>query len=177
MQTNKEMMGNKKGEAIKKISVVLSHILVLAWMLVIFSFSAQPGEESADLSGGVSHLFMIIWNQIFGLGWDDAKVLAMTEIWDYPIRKLAHMTEFGILAVLIFVAIKYYAKIQTTKQRYFIAWIATACYAATDEFHQLFVPDRSGNLFDVGVDSTGALIALVLVFAVSHLVERVRARK
>lgn len=159
-----------------RVFAMLSHALVLLWMGVIFSFSAQPGEESADLSGGISHLFMTLWNHIFGLGWDDAKVLAMTEIWDFPIRKLAHMTEFGILAVLIFAAIKYYAKIQTTKQRYFIAWIATACYAATDEFHQLFVPDRSGNLFDVGVDSTGALVALCMVALVTCLYRKIRAR-
>ena len=155
----------------------ITHILVVAWMIVIFSFSAQPGEESADLSGGISHLFMTIVNQLFRLGWDDAQVLAMTEIWDFPIRKLAHMTEFGILAVFIFAALKHYAKIHTAKQRYLAAWIATVCYAATDEFHQLFVPDRSGNLFDVGVDSTGAFIALLLVFVVKRCAAHIKNRK
>lgn len=159
-----------------RVFAMLSHVLVLLWMGVIFCFSAQPGEDSADLSGGISHLFMTIWNQVFGLGWDEAKILAMTEIWDFPIRKLAHMTEFGILAVLIFVAIKHYTRIQTTKQRYMIAWIATVCYAATDEFHQLFVPERSGNLFDVGVDATGALIALCIAALVTCLYGKIRVR-
>lgn len=160
-----------------RIYMVISHILVIAWMVVIFSFSAQPGEESADLSGGVSHLFMLIVNKLFGFGWDEAQVLAMTELWDYPIRKLAHMTEFGILAVLIFVAVKYYKKINTAKRRFFAAWIATICYAATDEVHQIFVPARDGNLFDVCVDASGALIALTLVFVASRLVARIRIRK
>lgn len=154
--------------------LLLSHILVGAWMVVIFCFSAQPGETSADLSGSISHLVMKIWNQLFQLGWNEAQVLEMTEIWDYPIRKLAHMTEFGILAVLIFIAIKYYAKVTTMRMRYIIAWAGAVCYAATDEFHQLFVPGRSGNLFDVCVDGTGALIALVLLFLVRSLHGRIR---
>ena len=160
-----------------KVGLVISHALVVIWMLVIFSFSAQAGEESADLSGGISHLFMSIVNQVFHLGWDEAQVLDMTAVWDYPIRKLAHMTEFGILAVLIFFALKYYVQIKTMKQRYFAAWLGAVCYAATDEFHQLFIEGRSGNLFDVCVDATGAAIAMCLVAGVTFLLRRIRAHK
>lgn len=152
----------------QKVFAISAHIAVVVWMLVIYNFSAQPGEESADLSGGVSHLFMTLWNQIFGLGWDEAKVLAMTEIWDYPIRKLAHMTEFGILAILMYITLRYYAKIKTTGQRLLAAWIGAVCYAATDEFHQLFVEGRSGNLFDVCVDATGAAIALLVIYIIKR---------
>lgn len=158
----------------KKICVIVSHVLVVIWMIVIFWFSAQPGEDSADLSGGISHLFMTILNQVFHLGWDEAQVLEMTAIWDYPIRKIAHMTEFGILAVLVFGAIKYYAKIATKRMHYMVAWGISVCYAATDEFHQLFVPDRSGNLFDVCVDALGACIALMLLYLVRRIYGRIR---
>lgn len=160
----------------KSIWFWVSHSLVVAWMVVIFRFSAQPGEESADLSGTISHLCMTIWNQIFGLGWDDAKVLAMTEVWDFPIRKLAHMTEFGILAILIFVAIGYYARLSAGRRRYWTAWIGAVCYAATDEFHQLFVSGRSGNLFDVCVDATGAAMFLVILCVILHLLRRIQVR-
>lgn len=158
----------------QKIRQVLSHIFVVAWMLVIFRFSAQPGEESADLSGGISHLFIQIWNWVFHLGWNDAKMLEMTAIWDFPIRKLAHMTEFGILAVLFFIAIKYYAQINTMKKRYVCAWIAAVGYAASDEFHQLFVPGRSGNLFDVCVDAFGVSVALVMIYLLRRIYGRIR---
>lgn len=161
-----------KNKEIKPVWFWISHVLVIVWMIVIFSFSAQPGEESADLSGGVSHLVMTLWNQIFGLGWDEAKVLAMTELWDFPIRKLAHMTEFGILAMLIFVATKSYVKIKTIKHRYIIAWLVAVCYAGTDEFHQLFVPGRSGNLFDVCVDATGITSALFLIFGAKYVLQK-----
>ena len=158
----------------RKIRHVISHILVAAWMIVIFCFSAQPGDTSADLSGSISHLFMRIWNWFFRLGWSDAQILEMTAIWDYPIRKLAHMTEFGILAVLLFIVVKYYAQINTMKRRYICAWIAAVVYAASDEFHQLFVPDRSGNLFDVGVDALGVTIALVILYLLRRIYGRIR---
>ena len=55
---SKSRVGEKAGK-------IISHLLVVAWMGIIFSLSAQPGEESADLSGGVSHLVMKIWNWVF----------------------------------------------------------------------------------------------------------------
>lgn len=155
---------------------ILTHGFVMAWMIVIFLFSAQPGDESADLSGGISHLFMRVVNVVFGCGWDEIKLLEMTAIWDYPIRKLAHMTEFGILSVLIFTAIGFYDRFKQEKDRFLGAWIFTACYAVTDEIHQLFVVDRSGNLFDVGVDSTGALIALIILYVVRKVYIKYRKR-
>jgi len=156
---------------------IVSHVLVVLWMVVIFCFTAQTGDESGNLSSGVSYLFMTIWNKIFFLGWDETQVLAMAELWGYPIRKLAHMTEFGILAVLIWSALKHYVQIDTMKKRYIVAWVAAVCYAATDEFHQLFVPGRSGNLFDVCVDASGALIALCIVALVNYMYKRVLERK
>ena len=152
---------------------VISHLAVLIWMMVIFCFTAQNGDESGDLSSGVTHLVMTVFNQLFQLEWSQAELLEMVSIWDYPIRKLAHMTEFGILAVLIFVTIKYYRFVNTTKKRYLYAWLVAVVYAATDEFHQLFVPGRSGNLFDVCVDASGALIAMTFVYIVSMLYKRI----
>ena len=166
---SKSRVGEKAGK-------IISHLLVVAWMGIIFSLSAQPGEESADLSGGVSHLVMKIWNWVFGLGWDEAKVLAMPEVWDFPIRKLAHMTEFGILAVLIFLAIRYYRQIDTRRKHYFFTWLGTVCYALTDEFLQRFVPGRNGNFFDVCVDATGAVLALVVVYVGLFLLIKMRKR-
>lgn len=157
-----------------RIRKLFSHLLLVVWMLVIFCFSAQPGEDSADLSGKVSHIFMQVWNWIFGLGWDEVKVLEMTAIWDYPIRKLVHMTEFGILSMLVFLVIQYYEQIDAGRKQYMCAWIGSVMYAASDEFHQLFVPDRSGNLFDVGVDACGVTIALTLIYMIRRLYGRIR---
>ncbi len=163
---------------INKLFYVLSHVLGIVWMLVIFSFSAQPGEESADLSGGISYVFISILNQVIRIGWDEAEILQMAQFWDYPIRKLAHMTEFGILAILYYWALGFYPKVQQAWGncrpgwlRYILAFVLTVCYATTDEFHQLFIPERSGNLFDICVDATGAFLVLVCLWVLTRLLK------
>ena len=164
----------------KSIGKILSHTIPVAWMILIFYMSAQPGEVSGDISGGVSHMFMKIWNVIFFRGWNEAEILHMAKLWDYPIRKLAHMTEFGILAMLFYGGFRYYGEHlkrlpgTPTRTRYIAAWILTVIYAATDEIHQLFVPDRSGNAFDVCIDATGALLALLVLWCFIKLINRKR---
>lgn len=155
---------------------VFTHMLVVVWMVVIFCFSTQIGEDSSDLSGGLCHLLANIVNFVFGMGWDETALLEVAGIISYPVRKIAHMTEFGILAVLIFFALSFYERFSTEKKRYCGAWVLAACYACTDEIHQLFVPDRSGNLFDVGVDSTGALLALLFLYIVRKVYMKFRKR-
>ena len=159
---------------------VCAYVLVLVWMMFIFYMSAQPGDISGDVSGGVSHLFVKIWNVVFFQGWSEMELLHMAELWDYPIRKLAHMTEFGVLAMLLYwgfgqridcaVEKVFLQPVREmlrvwfpTHTRYVVAWMVTVIYAASDEIHQLFVPGRSGNAFDVCVDATGALLALLVV--------------
>lgn len=155
---------------------ILSHGRVVLWMVVIFCFSAQPGDLSSDFSDGFTHLVMSVINQLFSLGWEETKVIEMTAMWDYPIRKLAHMTEFGILAGLMLSVMKYYKKIDTKVKSYCVAWAGAVLYAVTDEFHQRFVPDRSGNWFDVCVDATGALIGLLVIWAVARIWRKFRKR-
>ena len=54
------------------------------------------------------------------------------------VRKAAHMTEYGILAILIAFHLKV-CKVSGWKL-FGISSVASITYAATDEFHQLFVP-------------------------------------
>jgi VanZ family protein len=96
---------------------------VLAWAGVIFLFSSIPSLSS-------------------GLGG-----------WDLVLRKLAHMTEYAILAVLLVRATGSYAW----------AFAFAVAYAASDEFHQTFVRGRHGSPIDAGIDALGALIGLGLL--------------
>ena len=48
----------------------------------------------------------------------------------------------------------------------FLTILASALYACTDEFHQLFVPGRTGQIFDVFVDTLGATFGCLLVLGV-----------
>ena len=56
---------------------------------------------------------------------------------------------------------------------WFCAWAFCIFYATTDEFHQLFVPGRTGRLLDIGIDSCGALLgSLILLFFVYRAAQR-----
>lgn len=79
-------------------------------------------------------------------------------VMDYYIRKSAHVTVFGILAVLFKNARNH------QKRSYLYAWLFTAFYAATDEWHQMYVPGRTSSVIDVGIDSAGAFVFLLCLF-------------
>lgn len=91
----------------------------------------------------------------------------------WVIRKYAHMSEFGLLALLFWRAIvfsKLKPKQKITKwplTQTWQAWGLTVLYAASDEFHQTFVPSRVGAVLDVGFDTIGASMALLILYVVN----------
>jgi VanZ family protein len=82
----------------------------------------------------------------------------------FGIRKLAHITEFGVFSVAIFHGIRGAGHGWKLTWAIFSLLIA-AGYAGLDEWHQSFVPLREPSVRDVLIDTTGALLAQVLVWA------------
>jgi VanZ family protein len=75
--------------------------------------------------------------------------------WDYFVKKGAHAVGYGLLALS-------YLRV-LSKRNYTLAWILALLYAATDEFHQSFVPGRNASLVDVLVfDNLGAMLGLFI---------------
>ena len=81
--------------------------------------------------------------------------------WDFVFRKIAHITEYTILTFLFF-----RASSQNLNYRKAISYSAlfSITYALTDEYHQLFVFGREGNLGDVFIDSLGVFLAVFLIY-------------
>jgi uncharacterized protein len=79
--------------------------------------------------------------------------------WDFPLRKLAHMVVFGILARLIARALTK-ESFWTWKKIFGWSLALVFLYACTDEYHQTFVDGRHGSSVDVLIDTMGAWIAL-----------------
>ena len=135
-------------------------ILALAWMCVIFSFSAQTKEESSAVSEGISYRVVNTTGLLLHLNLDEEQIREMANAIERFVRKGAHMTEYAILAILLFVWI---SRWQTPRLR--MACMAAALavlYACSDEFHQLFVAGRAGKVSDVLIDSAGAVAGLAL---------------
>jgi len=78
------------------------------------------------------------------------------------IRKSAHFTNYGILFWLLIRGPMY--------GRPYAALAICVGYAFLDEGHQLFVPGRGPSLYDVALDSSGALFSRFLHSAIFDLV-------
>ncbi|MBM3251404.1 MAG: VanZ family protein [Candidatus Omnitrophica bacterium] len=82
--------------------------------------------------------------------------------WDFILRKIAHMAEYFILALLIYRALKGSSNLTGFS---LIAWtfIFSFLYAVSDEVHQFFVYGRSCEARDVLIDAAGIIIFCLLV--------------
>ena len=102
----------------------------LVLMAIIFALSAQP-NLSTDLG-----------------------------VLDYLLRKLAHMTEYGLLLFLLWRPLR---EIGSDRSALVAAFAIGVLYAASDEWHQSFVDGRHGTPVDVGIDAVGMAVAAVLI--------------
>ena len=133
-------------------------------MALIFHFSNQRAAESAEISGSFSYRIVSGVRNVLSADWEEETVEAAAVWLEHPLRKAAHMTEYAVLAWICLGNCMQYLLLR--KKRYVWAWLAASCYAATDEFHQLFIEGRSGEIRDVAIDSMGALLGLLLLWKI-----------
>lgn len=124
-------------------------------------------DERTSSTGSARRPPLLVWGPavawaglIFALSAQPNLRFVPDEGLDFVVRKLGHMGVFGILALLSWRALA-----GTTDWRRSWAWAfaLAVLYAASDELHQGLVAGRHPSAFDVGIDATGALIALVAV--------------
>ena len=119
-----------------KISKFIKYWLpVILWCSLIFYLSSQPNLRTS-------------WG-----------------IWDSILRKIAHALIFGMLAWLFWRGVMQKTRLPIEENRdnkwkikLILVIIFSVLYAFSDEFHQSFVPGRSGSIIDVGIDSVGILV-------------------
>lgn len=142
-------------------------ILAIAWMVVIYIFSDKPDVQSQKMSGSVSYRLISMMNDGWGFDWDEAEKELRAGAIDYPIRKVAHMSECALLCLLAFGTLSFLKG----KKRYFLPILWVFVYACTDEFHQLFVRGRAGKFTDVLIDTSGAILMMLLILAVLQIIK------
>ena len=123
---------------------------VVAWMIFIFIGSTDllSAEHTSRFIGPF-------------LRWLDPNVSdATVASVQLVVRKCAHLTEYAILAALLFRAFR---QRQTRVGRALaMSFLSAAVYAALDEFHQSFVASRTGSPWDAMIDCSGALAGLLI---------------
>jgi len=150
-------------------------VLALVWMCVIFAFSAQNKEESGAVSESFSYRMVSSTGHFFHWKLDEEQLHEIAGAIEGAVRKGAHMTEYAVLAVLLFIWLGLWEMAQLLRAA--AAFAISAAYAASDEFHQLFVPGRSGRVSDVFIDSSGALLGILLFVLLGKLAQALRRKK
>ena len=135
----------------------ISIISLILWMIIIFSFSSADANKSTGTSDKVMTTMIEIKDKIT----DQETPISETEIIvknsSFYVRKIAHITEYLILGLLMFNALK-----QFNILNIYYAIILCILYSCTDEFHQLFINGRSGSFRDVLIDTIGILLGTYL---------------
>ncbi|MBR2528358.1 MAG: VanZ family protein [Blautia sp.] len=140
-----------------------SFLPALAMMYIIYSFSAQPGADSGQLSFEISYDIVEIKDQILETGYSQDVLVQQAYGIHYYVRKAAHITEFFLLAV----AVSFPLYVYGIRGIWLIllALFICAAYAGLDEYHQSFSYGRGATIVDVGIDCIGILLGVLLVQA------------
>lgn len=139
-------------------------ILSFLWMSIIFFFSAQPAVTSAKLSTETVDWLLSSSSSERSVIQYLSEILRSLDqkgILEFLVRKLAHAAEYGILAIFLGITIYFSGR---WNKKWQLKTICLCClYACTDEFHQLFVPGRAGQIRDIAIDTIGASCTVVLI--------------
>lgn len=138
-----------------------SFLPALLMMYLIFSFSSQDGTASGNLSYQISGIIVESANEAFELHWSGSEMDYYIERIHRPVRKLAHVTEYFLLAVSISFPLYVYG----VRGLWLPLLAGGFCvgFAALDEYHQSFVAGRGPSKKDVGIDSIGILAGVLMV--------------
>lgn len=152
-----------------KITRCVTLILLIAWMGVIFAFSAQTADKSSKTSSRVvEKVVSVVYPDYDKL--DISKKQEVVKHFSIPIRKAAHFFEFSVLGALFCCFISTldgYIK----KHRLAFSLLFSALYAVSDELHQYFISGRACRITDIIIDTCGALFAVMICYVI-YLIRR-----
>lgn len=160
----------------------LSFLPAIVMMCIIFSFSAQDGVDSGSLSHEVSVKIVEVGNEVFQKGLSDWEIDEVATKIEYPVRKVAHMTEYFLLAVAV--SFPFYVYGLRGFPLMLVAGFICVGFACGDEYHQSFVDGRGPSVRDVGIDSIGVFAGIItvrifcwIVLAPSRMLGKLKFRK
>lgn len=144
-------------------------IIVAAIMAFIFFQSALPADLSSRESGRVVDLLVRLFQGIMPI---DRQTMV------FIVRKGAHFAEYTILGGFLVPAVTEWMAVDKTpvpdsvRSIRINSWLVGTLYAVTDEIHQFYVPGRSCELRDIGIDSCGVLAGVLVVSLLMRSKER-----
>ncbi|MCR5419364.1 MAG: VanZ family protein [Lachnospiraceae bacterium] len=138
----------------------LSFVPALVMMYVIYGLSGQDGAESGRLSYRVSHEIVEIADEAADLDMNEAQIDHYTERLHPYVRKMAHFTEYLLLAMSVSLPLYVYGLRGILLV--FAAGSFCVAFACLDEYHQSFVAGRGPSKRDVVIDSCGVFVGILI---------------
>jgi VanZ family protein len=147
-------------------SRVRRYLPVLLWAIVIFFLSTSAGSLTKT-----SFLVRPVLHFLFPSA-DEPTLLT----YQFTVRKLAHLTEYAILAMLAARAFVWSSQNGLRRWWFAAAFGVVLAVAATDEFNQSLDSLRTGTPVDVLIDLAGGSIGLIIYFAVRSILPKALSR-
>ncbi len=138
-----------------------SFLPAILLMYMIFTFSAQEGDTSAALSYKVSCKIVEIGGEVLGADLQPWEIDQLANRFHTPVRKLAHMTEYFLLAISV--AFPLYVYGLRGIWLLLAAGVICVAFACSDEYHQSYVAGRGPSKKDVLIDSVGVFFGIIVV--------------
>jgi len=138
------------------------HHILKAWIAAILWLIVIAIESTSLLSAHNTSRFLYpLLRSLFGLEWDQF------DRWHFFIRKGGHVFGYGLLSILLFRAWRETLPAAGSPTWTFrwtrIAVLGTALVACLDEWHQSFLPSRTGRWEDVVLDTCAGIAAQILL--------------
>lgn len=153
-------------------------IIFLIWVAVmgiIFAFSHQYGKDSHELS-------MIIKEKLREDVFLKSYFAKIPFVRTLSIRKKAHVLLYGGFGAITYLFVSLSFDIKKKKKaliwsflpfKILISNVLCFLYACADEYHQSFIPGRSGMISDVKLDAVGFFAAILVASIIVHLIKGV----
>lgn len=138
----------------QSVAKLLSRYLPLVAWLVFISYASSDSFNAGNTSRIIGPLVLWLFPNT------TPETLAVIHV---ITRKVAHFTEYAILAYLAARAFRTSPR-PALANRWFIAALALViAYALLDEYHQSFVPSRTSSIYDSFIDIAGGLMTLLVI--------------
>lgn len=160
----------------KIIKTIIFYLIVITTLVLSWRLSSQSGTESGiytkkmakDLAYVLYRYGEIDINNIISMnGW----IHALNEI----IRKVIHFFEYSFIGMLLCVTLNLTFRKEWLAA--FLSLLVCTGWAYLDECHQSFVAGRFFRYFDIGIDITGAFLAIIITTCFVYFVYRIKKLK
>jgi VanZ family protein len=139
------------------------HHVLKAWIALILWLIVIAIESTAYLSSQNTSRFLYpLLHFLFGIEY------ARFEPFHFFLRKAGHVFGYGLLSILFFRAFRETLTVASGARWTFrwanIAVLGTALVASLDEWHQSYIPTRTGTVHDVILDTCAGIAAQLALF-------------